>query len=136
MNLPVRSVLLFNAGFSLASGLLLLLAPGTVGGWLGIDSPGWLRLAGLVLLGHGALLLGLLPRLGLRTVAVLNLMAVAPYPLLMIVLVATGVIDRTLGQALALIDGAIIAGVAVALALGIRNMGLQNPTSTRQPQHA
>lgn len=136
MHLLLRPTLLFNAGFSILSGLLFVLAPASVGGWLGIDSDGWLRLAGLVLLGHGLLIATLLARVELRRVALLNLAAIAPYPLLMVGLVATSVIDRSLGQALALVDGAIIAAVAVALALGIRATGLQNSSPTRQPQHA
>ena len=131
MTSQLRPALVFNAGFSLLSGLLFLLAPGTVGGWLGIDSDGWLRLFGAVLLSHAAILAVLLPRLELRQVALLNLAAIAPYPLLMIVLVVTGVVARGLGQALALADGAIIGAVAIVLGLG-----LQKPVGTRQPQHA
>jgi len=136
MNPPLRPTLVFNAGFSLLSGILLTAAPGTVGGWLGIDSDGWIRLAGLVLLGHGLLIAALLPRLELRQLAVLNLAAIAPYPLLMVGLVATDVIDRDLGQTLALVDGAIIAGVAVVLALGIWSKGLQKTTRSGHPQPA
>ncbi len=128
--------LLFNAGFSLLSGLLFLVAPATVGGWLGIESSGWIRLAGLVLFGHAVLIAVLLPRMQLERVALLNLAAIAPYPLLMVALVVTGVIDRTLGQVLALADGAIIGAVAVVLALGLRNTGLQKQGVARQPQRA
>ena len=136
MNLPMRPILLFNAGFSVLSGLLLTAAPGTVGGWLGIQSDGWLRLAGLVLLSHGLLIAALLPRLELRQLAVLNLAAIAPYPLLMVGLVATDVISRDLGQTLALVDGAIIAAVAAALALGIWRTGLQKAAPSGHPQPA
>lgn len=127
----LRVALVANAVFSFASGLLLLVAPGTVGGWLGVTIDGWLRLAGLVLLGHGALIVALLPRMQLQKIARLNLLAIAPYPILMIVLVATGMISRTLGQVLALVDGAAIAAIAAVLARGLRG-----PTLTRQAQHA
>ncbi len=132
----LRPTLVFNASFSLLSGLLFLVAPGTVGGWLGIESSGWIRLAGLVLVGHAALIAALLPRMQIERVALLNLVAIAPYPLLMVALVGTGVIDRNLGQVLALADGAIIGAVAVVLAIGLRNTGLQKRPVARQPQHA
>jgi len=131
MTSKLRPVLLFNAAFSAASGLLLLLAPSTVGGWLGVDIDGWLRLAGVVLIGHGALIVLLLGRLAVEQVAKLNLVAIAGYPLLMIVLVVTGLVDRSLGQVLVLVDGAIIAAVAALLF-----RGLQNLAPARQPQHA
>ena len=129
--LTLRPTLLFNAGFSVLSGLLFLVAPGTVGGWLGIESSGWIRLAGLVLVGHAALIAALLPRMQIERVALLNLAAIAPYPLLMVALVVTGVVDRDLGQVLALADGAIIAAVAAVLAIG-----LQKQPVARQHQHA
>jgi hypothetical protein len=132
----LRPTLLFNAGFSVLSGLLFLIAPGTVGGWLGIESSGWIRLAGLVLVGHAALIAALLPRMQIERVALLNLAAIAPYPLLMVSLVVTGLVDLDLGQVLALADGAIIAAVAVVLALGLRSTGLQKQPVARQPQHA
>lgn len=104
--------MVFNGMFSLASGLLLAILPGTVDDWLGFSAPGWLRLVGLGLIGHAAILFWAARRPDPAPWARLNLLAIAPYPLLMIGLVATGVIDRQLGQGLALIDGAIIAGIA------------------------
>lgn len=126
-----RTPLLVNAAFSLASGALIGLVPGTVGGWLGVDIDGWLRLVGLALFGHGVMLLGAVRQPDVAKWAKLNLMAIAPYPLLMIVLVATGLIDRPLGQVLALVDGAAIAVIA-----GWLGKSLREPAPVRQPQHA
>ena len=84
MTSQLRSALIANALVSLASGGLMLITPGTVSSWLGLDIAGWLRLFGLVLIGHGALIAVLLPRFGVRQTALLNLVAIAPYPLLMV----------------------------------------------------
>jgi len=131
MTPSLRPALHFNALLSLASGAALLLAPATIGGWLGIDGTGWLRLVGVVLVGHAALIMLLLPRLGLRRTATLNLLAIAPYPALMVLAVATGIIDRPVGVFLALLDGLVIAAVAAMLWVGLRSA-----TPARQPAHA
>ncbi len=127
----LRPSLLANAAFSAASGALMLIAPSTVSGWLGLDIAGWLRLFGLVLVGHALLIVFLLPRLGVRRSAQLNLLAIAPYPFLMIAVVAAGLVERSLGQGLVLADGAIIGAVAVVQALGLRDHA-----ADRHPQTA
>ena len=43
----------------------------------------------------------------------LNLAVIAPYPALMILLVVTGLVDRTLGQGLVLADGAVVGLIAL-----------------------
>ncbi len=48
--LLLRRALLGNASFSTASGLILLLAPATVGAWLDIEAPVLLRILGAGLL--------------------------------------------------------------------------------------
>ena len=53
--LLVRS-LAANAAFSGLSGLVLLLVPGPVGGWIGVPEAGWLRALGGGLLAFGAAL--------------------------------------------------------------------------------
>jgi len=115
-----RLGLRLNAGFSLASGLLLALAPGLVGDWLGVSIDIWLRLLGLGLIVHFAILAwaALQPDVGQLTK--LNLAAIAPYPFLMVGLVAFGLIDRSLGQGLVLIDGAIVGALALVQYLGLR----------------
>lgn len=127
----LRPALLMNAGFSMLTGLLLAIAPGTVGDWLGVSIDGWLRLIGVALIGHAALITLLLPRMELRSLAKLNFAAIAGYPMLMLGLVLTGLIDRGLGQALAIADGAVVAGIATLLA-----QGLWKQPSVRHPQHA
>lgn len=110
-----------NALFSLATGLLLAIAPATVGSWLGVEIDGWLRLFGIALVGHffllAAILAGSLP----LTLAKLNLAMVAPYPLLLVGLIFGGVIDRTLGQGLALVDAAVVGFSALLQFRGLRN---------------
>ncbi len=131
MTPQLRPALIFNAVFSLASGALMLLAAGTVADWLGVSGTGWLRLFGVVLVGHAILIAVLLPRLGIRKTAVLNLAAIGPYPLLLVLAIVIGLIDRPLGQGLALADAAVIAGVAA-----IHAMGLRKPQAGHQPQPA
>lgn len=126
-----RTALLANAAFSLATGLLLTLAPATVGEWLGVSIDGWLRVLGIALIGHGVILGWAASQAPVQPWVRLNLMAIAPYPLLMIGLVAFGAIDRGVGQALVLLDGLIVGLIAVAHWLGLRN-GPQ----PLHPQHA
>ena len=101
--------LLLNAAFSVASGVLLAAAPGTVGGWLGVSVDGWLRLFGVALIAHAALLLWVNNLADPIPLTRVNLAMIAPYPLLMIGLVVSGLVERPLGQALVLADGAAIA---------------------------
>lgn len=128
---PLRTPLLVNAFFSFGSGLFLSIAPELAGGWLGIDQSWTLRVFGLVLIGHVPILFVGLSRLGEVATAKLNLLAIAPYPFLVLALVIAGVIDRPFGQGLALIDACVIGAIAVALGLGLRS---QVPVS--QPQRA
>ena len=108
----LRTGLIANAIFSLATGILLVVAPNAVGGWLGVDIDGWLRLLGAALVGHAAILAIAARQREPRVLGKLNLIAIAPYPVLMILLVATGLIDRPLGRALVLADGAVVAALA------------------------
>ena len=50
----------------------------------------------------------------------LNLAVIAPYPVLMILVVVTGLVDSSLGQGLVLTDGAAVAAVAVLHLIGLR----------------
>jgi hypothetical protein len=113
--------LIANAIFSFATGALLTIASPTVGRWLGVDINGWLRMLGIALLGHAAILVIAARRNDPRPLAKLNLMAIAPYPVLMILLAATGLIERPLGQGLLLVDGAIVAVLAVLQATALRS---------------
>lgn len=112
--MDLGTALRLNGLFSFGTGALLALAPATVGTWLGVSVDGWLRLLGVALIGHGALLTWAAAREGVAAWAKANLAVIAPYPLLMVVLVAGGAIGRTLGQALALADGGMVGLLAVA----------------------
>ena len=125
----LRLPLIANAIFGIAVGLLLLLAP--VGGWLGVDIDGWLRVFGALILGHALMLLALLPKVDTAKLAKLNLSMIAPYPILMIVVVVTGLVSRPLGQGLVLVDGLIVAGIAAW-----HFQGLKGERSATLPQHA
>ena len=118
--MSTRTALRLNAVFSLIIGGLLAAAPSAVGGWLGVSIDGWLRLLGVALLGHGALLLWVASLRDVRTWTTRNLAVIAPYPALMVVLVVTELIDRPLGQGLALLDGAIVAMCAFWQWAGLR----------------
>ncbi len=115
----VRLGLALNAAFSLATGLLLAISPSTVGGWLGLDIDLWFRLLGIGLVGHAGVLAWAINRPNVANLAKLNLLMIAPYPLLMIVVAS--VIDK--GQALPLLDGVIVAAIALTQWAGIRKIG-------------
>ena len=106
---PLRA----NGSFSLLSGILLTLAPGTVSNWLSLDAPLLIRLFGVVLLGHALLLFWGAVQPNPRLFTTMNFFAIAPYPLGMIALVASGIIESALGRTLVLVDGAIIAAIAL-----------------------
>lgn len=112
MHRSLRLILRVNAVFSLATGMLLAVAPGTVGAWLGVTIDGWLRLLGIGLIGHFAVLWWAQARPDPRPLAKLNLLSIAPYPLLMIGLVAFGLVERNLGRGLVLVDGLIVGVIA------------------------
>ncbi len=99
-----------NAIFSLLSGIVLAAAPSTVGGWLGVDIDGWLRLFGLALLLHAVVLSVAARTEPVDRWAMINLVMISPYPLLMIV-AAIGFVDEPLGRVLVLADGLVIATI-------------------------
>lgn len=103
----------FNAIFSLASGILLTAAPSQVNDWLGVDAVAITRLFGVALLGHAVLLLWGAAQPNPQPFVFINLIAIAPYPLAMIALVTSGMVEGTLGQTLVLADGAIIAAISL-----------------------
>lgn len=127
--LSLRTALILNALFSTGTGLLLTIAPGSVGGWLGIDLDGWLRLLGVVLIAHGAALRWVLTQDDLRMWGRLDLAGIAPYPIAMAGLVVTRLIDRPLGIGLVLTDGAIVAALALLHWQGLKTHGVQNSTA-------
>lgn len=126
MTLP--KTLLANAALSFVTGLLLSVAPGTVGDWLGVSIDGWLRLLGLALLGHGAVLVWAASREPVAPLAKLNFAMIAPYPLMMIGVVVAGLVDSSGGRALVLLDGTLVGLLAIAHWVGLRtNMGEAHP---------
>ena len=137
INNKLRLPLIDNAIFGIASGLLFLIAPGVVGGWLDVDIDGWLRVIGALILGHGLMILALLPKVDTAKLAKLNLSMIAPYPLLMILVVVTGMVSRPLGQGLALVDGLIIAGIAAWHFKGLTSepSAHLHPHAPRPPRH-
>ena len=113
-----RTGLLANAVFSLGCGLLFVFSPATVSSWLGVDIDTWLRLFGVGLISHFAILMWAVKQPAVGKWAKLNLLAIAPYPLLMVV--AAGLVEK--GQALVLLDGAIVGAFAVMQWAGLRKM--------------
>jgi uncharacterized membrane protein YidH (DUF202 family) len=119
----LRTALALNAGFSIASGLLMSLAPAAIGTVVGVDATWFLRAFGLVLLGHAVILLGAVRLERVDSWAKLNLLAIAPYPPAMVA-VAAFVADDSTGRALVLADGLIVGFIAGALATGLRTQSL------------
>ncbi len=111
--------LALNAVFSIGTGLLLTIAPGTVGGWLGVDIDIWLRLLGIGLIGHAAVLSWATQQSSIMTWTKINLLMIAPYPLMMLG-VAIFLIDK--GQGIVLADGVIVGLAALIQFAGLRKM--------------
>ncbi len=118
--MPLPASLRLNAAFSIATGLLLTAAPSTVGNWLDVAIAGWLRVLGMVLIGHAALLIWASRQPSVKTWARLNVAAIAPYPLIMIGLIATGLVSSSLGRTLVLFDGTIVAAIGFTQWNGLR----------------
>lgn len=121
----LRHLVLLNAGLSLGSGMLLASAPATVGGWLGVEVDVWIRLIGIALAMHGLLLAWVLTKRDITVWVRINVAAIAPYPLVMIGLVLFDVIATSGGKVLALIDGAIVATLAIGQARLVGPRGAQ-----------
>ncbi len=125
MTLPtshgLRGALRLNAAFSAATGGLLTALPGTVGDWLDVSIDGWLRLLGLTLIGHAAMLgwASLQPSIG--SWAKVNIAVISPYPLIMIGLVVFGAVGSPLGVVLLLTDGVIVGALAFAQWTGLQS---------------
>ena len=115
----LQTTLSSNAGFSSASGLVLLAVPEAIGGVIGVDIDWFLHLFGVALLAHAALLWIVVGRTDVARWAKLNLVAIAPYPVAMIAVAAT-IAEAGAGRLLVLADGAAIAIIAGAHAVGLR----------------
>ncbi len=118
--MDLKLALQLNAVFSLATGLVLAIAPATVGGWLDVSIDQWLRLLGVSLVAHGGFLLWATAQDAVATWAKLNVAAIGPYPLIVVIIVATGLVDRGLGQGLVLADGVVVGLLAMAQWSGLR----------------
>ncbi len=118
--MTLEPALRLNAAFSFATGFVLTLAPATVGTWLDVSITGWLRFLGIALVAHGGLLLWASRQSSIISLAKLNVAAIGPYPLIMIALVVTGLVDSTVGRTLLLLDGAVVWLLAIAQWTGLR----------------
>lgn len=121
-----RSGVTINALLSLVVGSLFLIGPSLAGNALDVEIDGWIRLFGVILIGH-ALILGWVRQTQHPAPWTwLNLAMIVPYPLLMVALAAT-VIEPTGGKALVLIDGALVGAAALVQYLGLRRSGHESP---------
>ena len=116
----LRTTLSANAGFSAASGLVLTIAPDAIGRAIGVEADWLLTGFGVVLLAHAVILWIVVSKFEIERWAKLNLAALVPYPLLMVV-VAAAVADAPDGRALVLADGLAIAFLGAALFVGLRS---------------
>lgn len=120
-----------NAAFSAGTGIVLLLAPDSVGSWLGVRQPGLLMSTGGALLGFAALALSQGARrtrvpLGPLLISLADLAWVIGTAL---VLLLAGGDFSALGMALLLVVAAIVAGFGLAQLLGIAR-SYRAPTAT------
>ncbi len=122
MDNPLSTSLLLNAVLSAATGVALTLAPHTISRWLGHDIAGWLRLFGLALIAHFALLLWVRTRPNLRLWTRINLATVAPYPLLLLGILMANIVSETPGRLLLTADAAAVAAVATLQWRGLNRL--------------
>lgn len=124
----LTSSIALNALLSLVLGLVLVLAPSAIGDRLDVDLDGWLRLLGLGLLVH-AIMLVVVQRGGQPSAWVwMNLVVITPYPVLMLVLAFTSLVEPNGGKALVIVDGVLVAALAVGQWVGLRRRDSQRVT--------
>lgn len=116
----LRTALRANAVLSILTGLLLAIAPATVGDWLGVEVDGWLRLLGLGLLGHAIALGVAATQANVRRWGHINLVLIAPYPALLIIVMLAGLVSTGTGRALLAADAAAVGTIAIAHRFGLR----------------
>ena len=130
MDKQLRAALTANCALSFTTGLILAVAPATVAGWLDVDIAGWLRLLGVALIGHGVLLVWAARRPDPVPLGKLNFAAIAPYPLLLVVVILTGLVDRPLGQLLLALDASAVAMIALWHLFALRGAPATAPAAT------
>lgn len=118
--MDLRSALKINAATSVITGLLLAAAPSAVAAWLGVSIDGWIRIVGVVLLGHGAGLTWVGQQPSIEVWAKLNIAAIGPYPLILLGILLVGAVDTGLGRVLLLLDATVVGLFAGAQLLGLR----------------
>lgn len=115
-----------NAVLSVVVGSLFVIGPSLVGNALDVEIDGWIRLFGVILIGHTLLLAWVRQTQNPVPWVWLNLAMIAPYPLLMMALAAT-VIEPVGGKALVLVDGVLVGAVALVQYFGLRCSGHASP---------
>lgn len=109
----LRSALFANAAFSTLTGLPLLFFPKNASGMFGFDHPDILRLVGISLLFHAAMLAWVRNKPTIRGWTKINLGVIAPYPIIILTLISLGHITDTAGVVLAGIDGLVVGLIAL-----------------------
>ena len=115
----IRAPMQLNAALSVVVGAVLVLAPNTVDALLALDRSAWLRGFGVILLVHAVALLWAAQHANRQRWAVLNLVAIAPYPLVLMVL-ASSIITSPEGRTVLLVDGLAVGAVALWHAVALR----------------
>lgn len=122
----IRLGITVNAALSLIVGALFVVGASAVGEALGVEIDGWIRLFGVVLIGHALILAWVRQVENPAPWTWLNLAMIAPYPLLMVALAVT-VIEPSGGKSLALLDGALVGTAALLQYLGLRRINRPAP---------
>ena len=87
---------------------------------LGVDEVVLLRVFGMVLVGHAAILVAVRGRPDVRRWTPCNLAAIAPYPLLLVGVVALGLVEGADAITLLLVDAAAVGAIALWQARVVR----------------
>lgn len=87
---------------------------------LGVDEVVLLRVFGMVLVGHAAILVAVRDRPDVRRWTLCNLAVIAPYPLLLVGVVALGLVEGVGAVTLLLVDAAAVGAVALWQASAVR----------------
>ena len=112
-DMALTAALRTNALCSLTTGSVLFVAPASVSTWLGLALDGWIRLLGAGLVAHAIGLAWASRRRDCARWGRVNIAFIAPYPFVLLGFAATGLVDRSEGVVILLLDALLVASLAI-----------------------
>lgn len=108
----LQRAILANAAFSAFTGSLAAGPTDWFGGLIGTPHLGLLKLFGAALLLHAVCLIIIARLPQIRVWAKINFALIAPYPLLMLLAIGSGLVSTPIGKVIAAADGLIVGAIA------------------------